>query len=62
MRAKGIKISQSLTKQQLSDILHQVQHIIKEESSDDSPNKAESFVKFAFADVHRTLTSVLSKP
>ena len=60
--AKGIKISQSLTKQQLSDILQQVQHIIKEESSDDSPNKEESIVKFAFADVHRTLTNVLSKP
>ena len=34
---KGIKISQSLTKRR-SDILQQVQHIIKEESSDDSLN------------------------
>ena len=35
--AKGIKISPSLTKRR-SDILQQVQHIIKEESSDDSLN------------------------
>ena len=35
--AKGIKIPPSLTKWQ-SDILQQVQHIIKEESSDDSLN------------------------
>ena len=34
-----------------SDILQQVQHIIKAESSDDSPNE-EGIVKFAFADVH----------
>ena len=42
-----------------SDILQQVQHI-KEESSDDSPNE-EGIVKFAFADVHRTLKIVLTK-
>ena len=36
-------------------------HIIKEESSDESPNE-EGIVKFAFADVHETLKSVLSKP
>ena len=35
--AKGIKIPPSLTKWR-SDILQQVQHIIKEESSDDSLN------------------------
>ena len=56
---KGIKISPSLTKWH-SDILQQVQHIIKEESSDDLPN--EGVVKFAFADVHGTLKIVLSKP
>ena len=43
-------MSPSLTKRH-SDILQQVvQHIIKEESSGDSPNK-EGIVKFAFADV-----------
>ena len=57
--AKGIKISPSLTKRR-SDILQQVQHIIKEESSDDSPNE-EDIVKFAFADVHGTLKIVLTK-
>ena len=57
--AKGIKISPSLTKRR-SDILQQVQHIIKEESSDDSPNE-EGIVKFAFADVHGTLKIVLTK-
>ena len=58
---KGIKnkISPSLTKRR-SDILQQVQHIIKEESSDDSPNE-EDIVKFAFADVHGTLKIVLTK-
>ena len=59
--AKGIKISPSLTKRR-SDILQQVQHIIKEESSEDSPNGEEGIVKFAFADVHGTLKIVLSKP
>ena len=58
--AKGIKISPSLTKRR-SDILQQAQHIIKEESSDDSPNEEEGIVKFAFADVHGTLKIVLSK-
>ena len=43
-----------------SDILQQVQHTIKEESSDDSPNE-EGIVKFAFADVHGTLKIVLTK-
>ena len=57
--AKGIKISPSLTKRR-SDILQQVQHIIKEESSDDSPNE-EGIVKFALADVHGTLKIVLTK-
>ena len=57
--AKGIKISPSLTKRR-SDILQQVQHIIKEESSDDSPNE-EGIVKFAFADGHGTLKIVLTK-
>ena len=38
-----------------------MQHIIKEESSDDSPNE-EGIVKFAFADVHGTLNIVLTKP
>ena len=56
---KGIKISPSLTKRR-SDILQQVQHIIKEESSDDSPNE-EGIVKFAFADGHGTLKIVLTK-
>ena len=56
---KGIKISQLLTKRR-SDILQQVQHIIKEESSDDSPNE-EGIVKFAFADVHGTLKIILTK-
>ena len=56
--AKRIKMSSSLPKQH-SDILQQVQHI-KEESSDDSPNK-EGIVKFAFADVHGTLKIVLTK-
>ena len=51
-------MSSSLPKQ-CSDILQQVQHI-KEESSDDSPNK-EGIVKFAFADVHGTLKIVLTK-
>ena len=50
--AKGIKISPSITKRR-SDILQQVQHITKEESSDDSPNE-EGIVKFAFVDVHET--------
>ena len=45
---------------QHSDILQQVEHIIKEESSDDSPNE-EGIVKFAFADVHGTLKIVLTK-
>ena len=58
--AKVIKISISLTKWR-SDILQQAQHIIKEESSDDSPNVEEGIVKFAFADVHGTLKIVLSK-
>ena len=57
--AKVIKISPSLTKRR-SDILQQVQHIIKEESSDDSPNE-EGIVKFALADVHGTLKIVLTK-
>ena len=57
--AKGIKISPSLTKRR-SDILQQAQHIIKEESSDDSPNE-EGIVKFAFAEVHGTLKIVLTK-
>ena len=57
--AKGIKISRSHTKRH-SDILQEVQHIIKEESSDDSLN--EGVVKFAFTDVHGTLKIVLSKP
>ena len=37
-----------------------MQHIIKDESSDDSP-KEEGIVKFAFADVHGTLKIVLTK-
>ena len=37
-----------------------MQHIIKEESSDDSPNE-EGIVKFAFADVHGTLKIILTK-
>ena len=37
-----------------------MQHIIKEESSDDSPNE-EGIVKFAFADGHGTLKIVLTK-
>ena len=58
--AKGIKISPSLAKRR-SDILQQVQqHIIKKESSDDSPNE-EGIVKFAFADVHGTLNIVLTQ-
>ena len=57
--ANVIKISPSLMKQH-SDILQQVEHIIKEESSDDSPNE-EGIVKFAFADVHGTLKTVLTK-
>ena len=56
---KGIKISPSVTKW-CSYLLQQVQHIIKEESSDDLPNK-EGIVKFAFADVHGTLKIVLTK-
>ena len=44
-----------------SDILQQVQqHIIKEESTDGSPNE-EGIVKFASADVHGTLMIVLTK-
>ena len=43
------------------DILQQVQHIIKGESSDDSPNEGEGTVKFAFEDVYGTLKIVLSK-
>ena len=58
--ANGIKIFPSLTKQH-SDILQQVQHIVKEESSDESPNE-EGIVKFAFAEVHKILKSVLRKP
>ena len=58
--AKVIKISPSLTKRR-SDILQQVQYIIKEESSDDSPNE-KGIVKFAFVDVHGTLKIVLTKP
>ena len=42
------------------DILRQVQHIIREESSNDSPN-GEDIVKFAFVDVHGTLKIVLTK-
>ena len=57
--AKEIKISPSITKRR-SDILQQVQHITKEESSDDSPNE-EGIVKFAFVDVHGTLKIVLTK-
>ena len=57
--AKGIKISPSLTKRR-SDILQQVQHIVKEEGSDDSPHK-EAIVKFAFEDVHGTLKIALTK-
>ena len=57
--AKGIKIFPSLTKWR-SDILQQVQHIIKEESSNNSPNE-EGIVKFAFVDVHGTLKIVLTK-
>ena len=57
--AKGITISPSLTKWR-SDILQHVQHIVKEESSDDSPHK-EVIVKFAFADVHGTLKIALTK-
>ena len=57
--AKWIKISPSLTNQR-SDILQQVQHIMKVENSDDSPNK-ERIVKFAFADVYGTLKIVLTK-
>ena len=38
-----------------------MQHIIKEENSDDSPNE-EGIVKFALADVHGTLKIVLTKP
>ena len=37
-----------------------MQHIIKKESSDDSPNE-EGIAKFAFADVHGTLKIVLTK-
>ena len=37
-----------------------MQHIIKEESSDGSPNE-EDIVKFPFADVHRTLKIALTK-
>ena len=37
-----------------------MQHIIKDESSDDSPNE-EGIVKFVFADVHGTLKIVLTK-
>ena len=36
------------------------QHIIKKESSDDSPNE-EGIVKFAFADVHGTLNIALTQ-
>ena len=36
-----------------------MQHIIKEESRDGSPNE-EDIVKFAFADVHGTLKIVLT--
>ena len=57
--AKGIKISPSLTKRR-SDILQQEQHVIKEESCDDSPNE-ECIVKFAFTDLHGTLKIVLAK-
>ena len=38
-----------------------MQHIIKEEKSDNSPNE-EGIVKFAFADVHGTLKIFLTKP
>ena len=38
-----------------------MQHIIKHESSDESPNE-DGIVKFAFADVHGPLKIVLSKP
>ena len=38
-----------------------MQYIIKEESSDDSPNE-KGIVKFAFVDVHGTLKIVLTKP
>ena len=54
--AKGIKISPSLTKRR-SDILPQVQHIIKKERSDDSPNE-EGIMKFAFVNIHGSLKIV----
>ena len=54
--AKGIKISPSLTKRR-SDILLQVQHIIKKERSDDSPYE-EGIMKFAFANIHGSLKIV----
>ena len=59
--AKEIKVSQSLTKRR-SDILQQVQYIVKEESSDELLNEEDGTVKFVFANVHRTLKIVLSKP
>ena len=37
-----------------------MQHIVKEEGSDDSPHK-EAIVKFAFEDVHGTLKIALTK-
>ena len=59
--AKGIKVSPLLTKRR-SDILQEVQYIVKEESSDESLNEEESIVKFAFGNVHETLKIVLNKP
>ena len=57
--AKGINILPSLTKRR-SDILQQEQHVIKEESCDDSPNE-KCIVKFAFTDLHGTLKIFLAK-